>query len=119
VPALPLRGIQCGIRSLERGTPVGKLEYVGNTCRKGDMPDGRLGHAIDHAPLGQFDPRRIEQRLCFFQSPAPEQHDELLTAMTGDVATLTGNTGKIARHRLQHTIASLVPMRVVDALEMV
>ena len=61
----------------------------------------------------------VELLTGFLLTRAAEQHDEFLAAMAGDVAIVAADLGQRRSDSLDHAVAGIVPVRIVDALEVI
>src|SRR3546814_8444315 len=70
-------------------------------------------------PVGERLARVVELCGGLGRGQAAKQHDEFLAAVARDMAMIVRNSCQRVGDRLDHAVARLVPVKVVDLLELV
>jgi hypothetical protein len=92
---------------------------AGDACREGDLTERLVGLAVAQTARGEVFARRVEPALGFRRGEPAEQQDELFAPVARDVAVVVRTLGEDLGDHLEHAIAGVMTVGVVDALEMV
>ena len=94
-------------------------EDVGDAAREGDEAQRHVGHAVDQAARGKRGARGVEQVAHLLGAGAAEQQDEFLAAVARHMAAIVGELRERLGDHLDHPVAGVVAVGVVDLLEVV
>lgn len=92
---------------------------IRNPAGKRDPTNGIVIGAVDELATTEILSDSVELLPGLLGGLAPEQHDKFLAAMPCDMTSVVRDPGKSLTDRLDDPVPGVVPMGVVDALEMI
>lgn len=102
----------------ERRARLGETECVRKASRERDVTDRNVGLSIDQTRSRETRARAVEARHGPVTGDATKKQHEFLSAMTRNMASIVGDACQRLRYGLDHAIPRVMPMVVVDGLEM-